>query len=71
MSIEGTKFQPRNDLKASVVARGIRFKDVAETCGITPQHLSDVLNGRARLTPRLERQITEMIDGAPEPVGVS
>lgn len=67
MSIESTPYPLRNDLKAEIVGRGIRFKDVAESCDITPQHLSDVLNGRARLTRRLERQINEAIGIEAEP----
>ena len=36
MSIESTPYPLRNDLKAEIVGRGIRFKDVAESCDITP-----------------------------------
>lgn len=48
-----------NALKAEVVKRGWKFKDLAERLGITNRHLSDVLNGRARLTQRLGQQIHE------------
>lgn len=59
--MERTLYPPLNGLKAEIVRQGIKFKDVAETCGITAQHLSDVLNGRARLTARLEKQINELL----------
>ena len=49
----------QNDLKAEIVRRGWKFKDLAERLGITNRHLSEVMNGRARLTHRLALQIHE------------
>jgi D-3-phosphoglycerate dehydrogenase len=49
-----------NELKAEVVRRGWKFKDLAERLGVTSRHLSDVLNGRAKLTQRLGNQIHEI-----------
>ena len=48
-----------NELKAEIVRRGWKFKDLAAKLGVTSRHLSDVLNGRARLTQRLGNQIHE------------
>jgi D-3-phosphoglycerate dehydrogenase len=48
-----------NELKAEIVRRGWKFKDLASKLGVTSRHLSDVLNGRARLTQRLGNQIHE------------
>ena len=52
----------RNDLKAEIVRRGWKFKDLADRLGITNRHLSEVLSGRARLTHRLAHQIHEVTD---------
>jgi D-3-phosphoglycerate dehydrogenase / 2-oxoglutarate reductase len=49
-----------NALKAEIVRRGWKFKDLAGRLGITNRHLSEVLNGRARLTQRLAQQIHEV-----------
>jgi D-3-phosphoglycerate dehydrogenase len=49
-----------NELKAEIVRRGWKFKDLAERLGVTSRHLSDVLNGRAKLTQRLGNQIQEI-----------
>ena len=49
-----------NELKAEIVRRGWKFKDLAERLGVTSRHLSDVLNGRAKLTQRLGNQIHEI-----------
>lgn len=49
----------QNDLKAEIVRRGWKFKDLAERLGITNRHLSEVLSGRAKLTHRLALQIHE------------
>jgi D-3-phosphoglycerate dehydrogenase / 2-oxoglutarate reductase len=49
-----------NELKAEIVRRGWKFKDLAGRLGVTSRHLSDVLNGRARLTQRLGNQIHEV-----------
>ena len=46
-------------LKAEIVRRGWKFKDLAERLGVTNRHLSEVMNGRARLTHRLAMQIHE------------
>lgn len=51
-----------NELKAEIVRRGWKFKDLAARLGVTSRHLSDVLNGRARLTQRLGKQIHEATD---------
>ena len=48
-----------NALKAEIVKRGWKFKDLADRLGVTNRHLSEVLNGRARLTRRLAHQIHE------------
>jgi D-3-phosphoglycerate dehydrogenase len=48
-----------NELKAEIVRRGWKFKDLAAKLGVTSRHLSDVLNGRARLTQRLGNQVHE------------
>lgn len=48
-----------NELKAEIVRRGWKFKDLAAKLGVTSRHLSDVLNGRARLTQRLGHQVHE------------
>ena len=52
--------QARNHLKAEIVRRGWKFKELAERLGITNRHLSEVLAGRARLTHRLASQIHEV-----------
>jgi D-3-phosphoglycerate dehydrogenase / 2-oxoglutarate reductase len=49
----------RTNLKAEIVRRGWKFKDLAARLGVTNRHLSEVLNGRARLTHRLAQQIHE------------
>jgi D-3-phosphoglycerate dehydrogenase len=49
-----------NELKAEVVRRGWKFKDLAVRLGVTNRHLSEVLNGRARLTQRLGQQIHDV-----------
>ncbi|HVP04597.1 MAG TPA: phosphoglycerate dehydrogenase [Dehalococcoidia bacterium] len=49
-----------NELKAEIVRRGWKFKDLALRLGVTSRHLSDVLNGRARLTQRLGNQIHDV-----------
>ena len=51
-----------NELKAEIVRRGWKFKDLADRLGVTNRHLSEVLNGRARLTSRLGNQIHEVTD---------
>ena len=54
-----TEHEALNELKAEIVRRGWKFKDLAAKLGVTSRHLSDVLNGRARLTQRLGNQIHE------------
>jgi D-3-phosphoglycerate dehydrogenase len=54
-----TEHDALNELKAEIVRRGWKFKDLADRVGVTNRHLSEVLNGRARLTPRLGQQIHE------------
>src|SRR3972149_3013858 len=53
---------PRNNLKAEIVRRGWKFKDLADRLGITNRHLSEVLAGRARLTHRVALQIHEVTE---------
>jgi len=50
--------RPRNDLKARLVALGIRQVDLAERLGLS-NHLNAVLNGRAPLTKRLARELAQ------------
>ena len=50
--------QPRNDLKARLVALGIRQQELAERLGLS-NHLNAVLNGRAPLTRRLARELAQ------------
>jgi D-3-phosphoglycerate dehydrogenase len=57
-----TATRSRNNLKAEIVRRGWKFKDLADRLGITNRHLSEVLSGRARLTHRLALQIHEVTD---------
>ena len=57
-----SKYPARNDLRSAIVSRGLKFKDVAYEARITPTHLGAVLNGRDRLTPRMERDITRAIE---------
>jgi len=52
-----TEHDALNELKAEIVRRGWKFKALADKVGVTNRHLSEVLNGRARLTPRLGQQI--------------
>jgi D-3-phosphoglycerate dehydrogenase len=52
----------RNDLKAEIVRRGWKFKDLAGRLGVTNRHLSEVLSGRARLTHRMALQIHEVTE---------
>ena len=54
-----TEHDALNELKAEIVRRGWKFKDLAKRIGVTNRHLSEVLNGRARLTQRLGQQIHE------------
>ncbi|HUF53081.1 MAG TPA: phosphoglycerate dehydrogenase [Dehalococcoidia bacterium] len=54
-----TEHDALNELKAEIVRRGWKFKDLADRVGVTNRHLSEVLNGRARLTQRLGTQISE------------
>ena len=56
----GIEHDHLNELKAEIVRRGWKFKDLAERLGVTSRHLSDVLNGRAKLTQRLGNQIHEI-----------
>ncbi len=58
----GTNGRSRNNLKAEIVRRGWKFKDLAQRLGITSRHLSEVVNGRARLTQRLAIQIHEVTE---------
>jgi len=53
--------QPRNDLKARLVALGIRQQELAERLGLS-NHLNAVLNGRAPLTRRLARELARELD---------
>jgi D-3-phosphoglycerate dehydrogenase len=57
-----TASRSRNNLKAEIVRRGWKFKDLAGRLGITNRHLSEVLSGRARLTHRLALQIHEVTE---------
>ncbi len=54
-----TEHDALNELKAEIVRRGWKFKTLADRIGVTNRHLSEVLNGRARLTQRLGQQIHE------------
>ena len=53
--------RPRNDLKARLVALGIRQQELAERLGLS-NHLNAVLNGRAPLTRRLARELARELD---------
>lgn len=55
-----TEHDALNELKAEIVRRGWKFKELADRLGVTNRHLSEVLNGRARLTQRLGNQIHEV-----------
>ena len=48
----------RDDLAAEFRLRRLTVTEVARRCKISRQHLSDVLNGRDRLTERLARDIS-------------
>ncbi|KKM74261.1 hypothetical protein LCGC14_1402090 [marine sediment metagenome] len=48
----------RDDLAAEFRLRRLTVTEVARRCKISRQHLSDVLNGRDRLTSRLARDIS-------------
>ncbi|KKM04713.1 hypothetical protein LCGC14_1761460 [marine sediment metagenome] len=48
----------RYDLQAEFKRRGLLQKAVAARIQVTDSHLSDVLNGRAKLTRRLARDIS-------------
>jgi len=50
--------RPRNDLKARLVALGIRQSELAERLGLS-NHLNAVLNGRAPITRRLAGQLAQ------------
>lgn len=54
-----TEHDALNELKAEIVRRGWKFKELADRVGVTNRHLSEVLNGRARLTARLGQQISD------------
>lgn len=64
MTTTATQFERREDVKAKIIGKGLKFVDVARRCGVTNKHLSDVLSGRARLTDRLARDIS-MATGIP------
>jgi D-3-phosphoglycerate dehydrogenase len=55
-----TEHDALNELKAEIIRRGWKFKELANRVGVTNRHLSEVLNGRARLTSRLGGQISEV-----------
>ena len=57
-----TEHDALNELKAEIVRRGWKFNALADRVGVTNRHLSEVLNGRARLTQRLGQQIHEATD---------
>jgi D-3-phosphoglycerate dehydrogenase len=57
-----TATRTRNNLKAEIVRRGWKFKDLADRLGVTNRHLSEVLSGRARLTHRMALQIHEVTE---------
>ena len=48
----------RDDLAAEFRLRRLTVTEVARRCKISRQHLSDVLNGRDRLTDRLALNIS-------------
>ncbi|MEX1193732.1 MAG: phosphoglycerate dehydrogenase [Dehalococcoidia bacterium] len=52
-----TEHDALNALKAEIIRGGWKFKALADQIGVTNRHLSEVLNGRARLTQRLGQQI--------------
>ena len=47
------KLHPGEYIRDELVAREQQQKDVAEIVGCSPQHLSDLVKGRRRVTPRL------------------
>ncbi len=57
-----TEHDALNELKAEIIRRAWKFKTLASRIGVTNRHLSEVLNGRARLTQRLGGQIHEATD---------
>jgi len=59
--------RPRNDLKARLVALGIRQQELAERLGLS-NHLNAVLNGRAPLTKRLARELAQELNMTVEEV---
>ena len=62
-------YEPLRQLHAQFFLRGLTVSAVAKRCHISRGHLSDVLWGRKRLTPRLAQQI-HMVTGIPvEPNG--
>lgn len=40
---------------------GIKQKKIAETLDVSPQHLSSVINGKYKLSLRLEEQIKQLV----------
>lgn len=55
-----TEHEKLNELKAEIIRRGWKFKELASRLGVSSRHLSEVMNGRARLTQRLGTQIHEV-----------
>ena len=55
-------YEPLRQLHAQFFLRGLTVSAVAKRCHISRGHLSDVLWGRKRLTPRLAQQI-HMVTG--------
>jgi len=51
--------RPRNDLKAKLVALGIRQVELAERLDMASGHLNAVLNGRAPLRTQLARLLAQ------------
>ncbi len=45
------------DFKERIKNRGIKKKKVAEDIGITPEHLSRVLNGKMVMTKEVEEKL--------------
>lgn len=59
--------RPRNDLKARLVALGIRQVELGKRLGLS-NHLNAVLNGRAPITERLARQLAQELGMSVEEV---
>ena len=56
-----TLLHPGEALADELEARGIRQKDFAETIGVRPQHLNDLIKGKRHMNPELALKLEKIL----------